>query len=327
MPWPTQVVMACLRATAIAPAPEAAPPPAGVPSAIRSTDQLLRLARSQISPRVRSARGLADAFTRQALVVDSRPLEQRLRDGDLPGSIIVDRNVLEWRCDPRGRFRHPLARSFSEPLVVVCSEGFSSSLAAASLLTLGLFRATDLEGGYRAIVGEERKLGGGGGCGGGGGGCGGTFARATAGSLPAVSTFCYPTLAALPPPPSDDVEGAPRPCGASKRWCLGPASNEDEVCWRAGPAHDIIGVPPLALLDSPFSLLIVPFLDFASARELRATCLALRAAVAAHPWGRGGRGEGSGGGALYRLRPEAPAGAAAQLRRFAFPKMPNGGGS
>ena len=88
-----------------------------------------------------------------ALVVDTRPVEQRLRDGELPGALVVDRNVLEWRLDPTSPWRLPEADALAHNggrVVVVCNEGYSSSLVAATLRTLGLARATDLVGGYQA---------------------------------------------------------------------------------------------------------------------------------------------------------------------------------
>jgi rhodanese-related sulfurtransferase len=84
-----------------------------------------------------------------ALVVDTRPLDQRTRDGDLPGAVVIDRNVLEWRLDPTSPYR--IAGTDPERrIVVVCNEGYSSSLAAYSLQQLGLTHATDLVGGYQA---------------------------------------------------------------------------------------------------------------------------------------------------------------------------------
>jgi rhodanese-related sulfurtransferase len=85
-----------------------------------------------------------------ALVVDTRPVEQRERDGALPGAVVVDRNVLEWRLDPTSPHRLPEASDGDRRVIVVCNEGFSSSLAAATLRRLGLARATDLDGGYQA---------------------------------------------------------------------------------------------------------------------------------------------------------------------------------
>jgi rhodanese-related sulfurtransferase len=85
-----------------------------------------------------------------ALVVDIRPFEQRNRDGELPGSVVIDRNLLEWRLDPSSRHRIGEVTGYEQRIVLVCNEGFSSSLAAATLQRLGLRRATDLIGGYQA---------------------------------------------------------------------------------------------------------------------------------------------------------------------------------
>jgi rhodanese-related sulfurtransferase len=85
-----------------------------------------------------------------ALVVDIRPAEQRDRDGDLPGAVVIDRNVLEWRLDPTSPYRIP-ETSPDRRIVVVCNEGYSSSLAARTLRDLGLSRATDLVGGFKAL--------------------------------------------------------------------------------------------------------------------------------------------------------------------------------
>jgi rhodanese-related sulfurtransferase len=84
-----------------------------------------------------------------ALVVDIRPVEQRRRDGDLPGALVIDRNVLEWRLDPTSPYR-TLDVARDRRVIIVCDEGYSSSLAAATLQELGLPRATDLVGGFQA---------------------------------------------------------------------------------------------------------------------------------------------------------------------------------
>jgi rhodanese-related sulfurtransferase len=84
------------------------------------------------------------------LIVDIRPAEQRRIEGELDGALVVERNVLEWRLDPTGRHRLPQVTSYDQPVVVVCSAGYASSLAAASLVDLGFTRAADLEGGYLA---------------------------------------------------------------------------------------------------------------------------------------------------------------------------------
>jgi len=113
----------------------------------RTIDELLADARSRLD-RVR-AEELAAAQKDGALVVDIRPIEQRARDGELPGAIVVDRNVLEWRLDPTSPDRISEVTDHNRRIIVVCNEGFSSSLAAATLQGLGLHRATDLIGGYQ----------------------------------------------------------------------------------------------------------------------------------------------------------------------------------
>ena len=93
----------------------------------------------------------ADAASRRgAVLVDIRPAQQRQAHGEIPGALIVERNVLEWRFDPRSSARLPVADRYDVPVVVVCQEGCTSSLAAASLQQLGLYRATDLAGGFAA---------------------------------------------------------------------------------------------------------------------------------------------------------------------------------
>jgi rhodanese-related sulfurtransferase len=84
------------------------------------------------------------------LLVDIRPVEQRRRDGEIPGALIIDRNVLEWRLDPASSHRIPDVSGYDQTIVIVCNEGYASSLAAATLLDLGLVAATDLEGGFQA---------------------------------------------------------------------------------------------------------------------------------------------------------------------------------
>ncbi len=85
-----------------------------------------------------------------ALLVDIRYAALRERDGLIPGALVVERNELEWRLDPRGSHRLPQATDHDLRVVVICNEGYASSLAAASLHQLGLHRATDLIGGFQA---------------------------------------------------------------------------------------------------------------------------------------------------------------------------------
>ncbi len=90
------------------------------------------------------------AVQQGVLLVDIRPeLNQRL-EGTIPGALVIERNVLEWRLDPTSDARLPEAVSHDLPIVVFCNEGYTSSLAAAALQDIGLYRATDLVGGFRA---------------------------------------------------------------------------------------------------------------------------------------------------------------------------------
>ena len=93
---------------------------------------------------------LDEVLAAGALLVDIRPVEQRERDGELPGAVVVDRNVLEWRLDPTSPYRLPIADDPHRRIVLVCHEGYSSSLAAHTLQQLGLPHATDLRGGFEA---------------------------------------------------------------------------------------------------------------------------------------------------------------------------------
>lgn len=84
------------------------------------------------------------------LLVDIRYAALRERDGLIPGALVVERNELEWRLDPQGSHRAPEATGHDLRTVVICNEGYASSLAAASLRQLGLRYATDLDGGFQA---------------------------------------------------------------------------------------------------------------------------------------------------------------------------------
>jgi rhodanese-related sulfurtransferase len=91
----------------------------------------------------------ADAVSAGAVLVDIRPAAQRAAEGEIPGALVIERNVLEWRFDPAGDARLPQA-SYDLQVVVFCSQGYTSSLAAAALHDLGVRRATDLDGGFEA---------------------------------------------------------------------------------------------------------------------------------------------------------------------------------
>jgi rhodanese-related sulfurtransferase len=112
-------------------------------------DAVLESARAKLS-RV-EAGDLPGALSRGALLVDIRPAAQRAREGDVAAALVIERNVLEWRCDPTSDARLPEAVGDDVEWIVLCSEGYTSSLAAAALIDLGLHRATDVIGGYRAL--------------------------------------------------------------------------------------------------------------------------------------------------------------------------------
>lgn len=95
----------------------------------------------------------SEAFTAAehgALLVDIRPESHRAEEGAIPGAVVIERNVLEWRLDPTGAHRTDRLRDEDQVVVLVCDEGWASSLAAATLQSLGLPYATDLVGGFRA---------------------------------------------------------------------------------------------------------------------------------------------------------------------------------
>lgn len=124
------------------------PDPATPPPGSRGIDELLAAARARLVRLDPPAayRAAADG----AVLVDIRPAAQRAAHGEIPGALVVERNVLEWRFDPRSPARLPVADRYDLPVVVVCQEGYTSSLAAAALQDLGLSRATDLAGGFAA---------------------------------------------------------------------------------------------------------------------------------------------------------------------------------
>jgi rhodanese-related sulfurtransferase len=123
---------------------------------IRGTEALLAAARADLH-RLTPHEALL-AMGRGALVVDTRTDSQRVEQGELPGAIVIDRTVLEWRLDPGGDDRIPEATSYDIEVVVVCRQGYSSSLAAASLRALGLWRTTDLAGGVEAWLADGLPL-------------------------------------------------------------------------------------------------------------------------------------------------------------------------
>ena len=116
----------------------------------RTVTELLAAARARLR-RVGPVEAAA-ARAAGALIVDIRCTEIRRRDGELPGAHVIDRNVLEWRLDPASPYRLPEVTGHDQTIIVVCAEGYASSLAAVALQEIGLRNATDLEGGFAAWV-------------------------------------------------------------------------------------------------------------------------------------------------------------------------------
>jgi len=111
-------------------------------------DQMLEKARGRlrrITPQTAAAE-----HAHGALLVDTRTHEQRARDGQIPGALVIDRTIFEWRLDPASASCIPEVTSHDVRVIVICAQGYSSSLAAASLLDLGLVNATDVIGGFEA---------------------------------------------------------------------------------------------------------------------------------------------------------------------------------
>jgi len=113
----------------------------------RTIEQVLADARSRLE-RVTPERAHAE-HAAGALLVDIRPSAQRAVEGEVPGAVVIERNVLEWRLDPASDARLPVA-SHGLRVIVLCSEGYTSSLAAAALQDLGIVGATDVVGGFVA---------------------------------------------------------------------------------------------------------------------------------------------------------------------------------
>jgi rhodanese-related sulfurtransferase len=122
------------------------------PPGAKGIDQLLEEARSRIT-RVTPAEA-ARRVAAGAVLVDIRPQSQREAEGEVPGALVVERNHLEWRFDPESDARLPQATGYDVEVVVLCQEGYTSSLAADALRTLGLGRAGDVIGGHRAWVAD-----------------------------------------------------------------------------------------------------------------------------------------------------------------------------
>jgi rhodanese-related sulfurtransferase len=115
----------------------------------KTVDDLLARARATLPYRPSPAEAL-DAQANGALLIDIRGDDQRREDGLIPGAIVLPRNCLEWRCDPASPWRHPAITRRDLRIILICDQGYQSSLAAATLKQLGLTHATDLDGGFTA---------------------------------------------------------------------------------------------------------------------------------------------------------------------------------
>lgn len=120
----------------------------GHPPVTRTVGEILDAARVRLR-RLTPPQAFAEV-SQGAWLVDIRPAAQRAREGEVPGALIVERNVLEWRFDPAGSARLPEVNGYDHRVIVICSEGYASSLAAASLQDLGHSHATDVDGGFKA---------------------------------------------------------------------------------------------------------------------------------------------------------------------------------
>ena len=116
-----------------------------------TVDDLLTSARAQI--RRLDPHQTAAACRRGAMLIDIRPTVQRRWEGEVPGAVVVERNVLEWRLDPASAHRLAEITDHEQEIVVMCSEGYASSLVAATLVELGYVSAGDLDGGFQAWAG------------------------------------------------------------------------------------------------------------------------------------------------------------------------------
>jgi rhodanese-related sulfurtransferase len=113
-----------------------------------TVDDLLADARRRLT-RLTPAQTL-HAMHAGAALIDIRSDSQIARDGIITGALVIPRNVLEWRLDPASQLRHPCAPQLGDHVILLCDDGYQSSLAAATLQQLGFARATDVEGGFQA---------------------------------------------------------------------------------------------------------------------------------------------------------------------------------
>ena len=118
------------------------------PAGSRTVEEMLAAARDRLV-RLTPDQAFAE-LAADGVLIDIRPAAQRADEGEVPGSAVIERNHLEWRLDPCSEARLPWVSGYDHRVIVICQEGYTSSLAAAALQDLGLHRATDVIGGYWA---------------------------------------------------------------------------------------------------------------------------------------------------------------------------------
>lgn len=109
-------------------------------------EELLHRARARLT-RVSATQAAAEQLA-GALLVDIRPADERARNGDIPGAVVIDRNVMEWRLDPASPWRSTAVRDHDQRMILICGQGYQSSLAAANLKAMGVLNATDVIDGF-----------------------------------------------------------------------------------------------------------------------------------------------------------------------------------
>ena len=127
------------------------------PAGARTIEEILAAARARLV-RLTPQQAFAE-LSGAGVLIDIRPAWQRANEGEIPGSVVVERNHLEWRLDPCSEARLPWVGGYDHRVIVICQEGFTSSLAAAALLDLGLHRATAVIGGAPAGAAPARRGG------------------------------------------------------------------------------------------------------------------------------------------------------------------------
>lgn len=120
------------------------------PQPPKTVELLLEEARQTLPPRPSPTDAHRLQVSGTVLLIDIRGDDQRRRDGLIPGAVVMARNSLEWRCDPSSQWRHEAIHDHEQHLLLICDEGFGSSLAAATLQRLGLRHASDVQGGFQA---------------------------------------------------------------------------------------------------------------------------------------------------------------------------------